>query len=117
MRRRRCQEQLSSLDGQLRPGHKLLWAPVPLRWKLSRYVSVMSCTISFLVWCHAVHADVDKHQMLGVDKDTLDPIINEMFFLNGENVNPKLCVGGALRPMLEWALAAMIMYMHLSLKL
>ena len=54
--------------------------------------------------------------MLGVENDTLDAIMNEMFFLDGENVNPKLCVGGPLRPMLEWALAAMIMYMHLNVK-
>ena len=52
--------------------------------------------------------------MLGVDDDVLNNILNEMFFLNGENVNPKLCVGGALRPMLEWALAALIMYMTLQ---
>jgi hypothetical protein len=51
--------------------------------------------------------------MLGVDDDTLNNILNEMFYLNGENVNPKLCVGGALRPMLEWALASLIMYMTL----
>ena len=52
--------------------------------------------------------------MLGVDDDTLNNILNEMFYLNGENVNPKLCVGGALRPMLEWALASLIMYMTLQ---
>jgi hypothetical protein len=52
--------------------------------------------------------------MLGVDDDALNNILNEMFFLNRDNVNPKLCVGGALRPMLEWALAALIMYMPLQ---
>jgi hypothetical protein len=52
--------------------------------------------------------------MLGVHDDTLNNILNEMFYLNGENVNPKLCVGGALRPMLEWALASLIMYMTLQ---
>jgi hypothetical protein len=52
--------------------------------------------------------------MLGVDDDALNNILNKMFCLNGENVNPKLCVGGALRPMLEWALASLIMYMTLQ---
>ena len=75
--------------------------------------------VCLLAWCsdflqvrlrHLIHTHVGPQQMLGVDDDALNNILNEMFCLNGDNVNPKLCVGGALRPMLEWALAALIMY-------
>jgi hypothetical protein len=75
--------------------------------------------VCLLAWCsdflqvrlrHLIHTHVCPQQMLGVDDDALNNILNEMFCLNGDNVNPKLCVGGALRPMLEWALAALIMY-------
>jgi hypothetical protein len=64
--------------------------------------------------CLLIHTHVCPKQMLGVDDDALNNILNEMFCLNGENVNPKVCVRGSLRPMLEWALASLNMYVTLQ---
>ena len=115
MRQRPCQVQVCSVDGWHHHGDKSLWVrllPLCILW---RYVCVWSIFQFFVQvrLCHLIHTHVCPKQMLGVDDDVLNNILNEMFFLNGENVNPKLCVGGALRPMLEWALAALIMYMTL----